>query len=51
MDNAPNNDITLIKVARLLDLPDTWPKESRMRCLGNIINLVVNALLFSTGLS
>jgi len=51
MDNAPDNNTTLVEVARILNFNNSWPEENRMRYLGYIIDLVVNALLFGTSLS
>lgn len=49
MDNADNND-TALRALRTM-LPPTAsldPKESRLRCLGHMINLVVKALLYGS---
>jgi hypothetical protein len=47
MDNAPNNDTALDALA--IDIPSVDRKQSRLRCFGHIINLVVKALLFGAG--
>jgi len=44
MDNASNNDTCLEALA--LELPELNVADSRLRCLGHVINLVVKALLF-----
>lgn len=49
MDNASNNDTALQALAA--DIPTLDVRESRLRCLGHIINLVVKALLYGTGSS
>ena len=46
MDNATNNDIALD--ALVLTIPRVDRKQSRLRCFGHIINLIVKALLFGT---
>lgn len=46
-DNAPNNDTALDALA--IGIPSVDRKQSRLRCFGHIINLVVKALLFSAG--
>ena len=46
MDNATNNDTALDALA--LTIPRVDRKQSRLRCFGHIINLVVKALLFGT---
>ena len=45
MDNASNNDTALDALA--ISIPSVDRKQSRLRCFGYIINLVVRALLFS----
>jgi hypothetical protein len=45
MDNASNNDTALDALAISISLVDC--KQSRLRCFGHIINLVVRVLLFS----
>jgi len=44
LDNATNNDTTLVELAKDLgfDL-----KERRLRCIGHIINLIAEQYLFS----
>jgi hypothetical protein len=42
MDNATNNDTAL------KELDSAAAPQTRLRCLGHIINLVVKALLFRT---
>jgi hypothetical protein len=49
-DNAGDNNTAMVEIARRLDLPPSWPKYARMRCLGHIINLVVQGLLFGSRL-
>lgn len=44
MDNASNNDTCLQALA--LELPELNVDDSRLRCVGHVINLVVKALLF-----
>jgi hypothetical protein len=46
MDNTTNNDTALDALA--LTIPRVDRKQSRLRCFGHIINLVVKALLFGT---
>jgi hypothetical protein len=46
-DNASNNDSALEALA--ISLPGAFDtKQSRLRCFGHIVNLVVKALLFGT---
>lgn len=47
MDNATNNDTALDELAS--NIPGVDCKQSRLRCFGHIINIVVKALLFGTG--
>lgn len=49
MDNATNNDKAL--QALTTSIPSLNVKESRLRCFGHIINLVVKALLYGSGSS
>jgi hypothetical protein len=49
MDNAPNNDTALDALA--IGIPSVDRKQSRLRCFGHIINLVVKALLFGASSS
>jgi hypothetical protein len=49
MDNASNNDTALDALA--ISIPSVDRKQSRLRCFGYIINLVVRALLFSNNSS
>jgi hypothetical protein len=44
MDNTSNNDTALDALA--ISIPSVDRKQSRLRCFGHIINLVVRALLF-----
>ena len=49
MDNAPNNDTMLRAISlnfRLVDGIEYDPIEHRLRCMGHIINLSVQAFLF-----
>lgn len=46
MDNATNNDTALDALAS--KMPGVDRKQSRLRCFGHIINLVVKALLFGS---
>lgn len=46
MDNANNNDTALDELAS--NIPGVDCKQSRLRCFGHIINIVVKALLFGT---
>jgi len=47
-DNATNNDTT---VAALVQWYSIDVKEERLRCLGHVINLVVQLLLYGENLS
>ena len=47
-DNAGDNDTLVEALAEHLDID---PKQSRVRCLGHIINLIIKSLLFGKGLS
>lgn len=44
MDNASNNDTALSALAA--SIPGMNVKESRLRCFGHIVNLVVKAMLY-----
>ena len=50
-DNTGDNDTAIAQISKLLNLPDDWAEQSRCRCLGHIIDLVVNALLFGRSIS
>jgi hypothetical protein len=50
MDNADNNDTALATLTLAQEYPINVP-EQRLRCFGHVVNLVVKALLFGTGLS
>jgi hypothetical protein len=43
LDNAPNNDIILIKLAKSIKFD---PKQKRLRYMGHVINLIAKAYLF-----
>ncbi len=43
LDNAPNNDTTLVELSKTLGFE---PKERRLRCMGHIINLIAEQYLF-----
>jgi hypothetical protein len=43
LDNAPNNDTTLVELAKILKFD---PKHKRLRCMGHILNLVAESYLF-----
>ena len=43
LDNAPNNDTTLIELAKYIHFE---PKERRLRYMGHILNLIAKAYLF-----
>jgi hypothetical protein len=43
LDNATNNDTTLIELAKSLDFD---PLERRLRCIGHILNLIAEQYLF-----
>lgn len=46
-DNASDNDTCCDALERLfLDLPDGWSIAYRIRCIGHIINLIVEDLLY-----
>ncbi|TKA63486.1 hypothetical protein B0A49_13143, partial [Cryomyces minteri] len=47
MDNASNNNTCIDHLATLLPLP----MKARLRCMGHIINLVVQAILFGKGIN
>ena len=44
MDNATNNDSALKALAK--SIPSLDVRESRLRCFGHIVNLVVKAILY-----
>jgi hypothetical protein len=46
MDNATSNDTAMNALAARI--PGINPKESRLRCFGHIVNLVVKALLYGS---
>jgi hypothetical protein len=48
MDNAGNNDTCIGELAKQYP---TITQQSRLRCVGHILNLIVKALLFGTGVS
>jgi hypothetical protein len=48
MDNAGNNDTCIEELAKQYP---TITQQSRLRCIGHILNLVVKALLFGKGVS
>ena len=48
MDNASNNDTCIEELAKQYP---TITKQSRLRCIGHILNLIVKALLFGEGVS
>jgi hypothetical protein len=48
MDNASNNDTCIGELAKQYP---TITQQSRLRCVGHILNLIVKALLFGTGVS
>ena len=43
LDNATNNDTTLLELSKALDFD---PRERRLRCMGHIINLISRAYLY-----
>ena len=43
LDNAQNNDTTLAELAKKMNFD---PKERRLRCIGHILNLIVEAYLY-----
>jgi hypothetical protein len=43
LDNATNNDTTLFELAKSMKFQ---PKERRLRCMGHILNLIVEQYLF-----
>ena len=43
LDNATNNDTTLIELAKSLNFD---PLEWRLRCMGHILNLIAEQYLF-----
>jgi hypothetical protein len=49
IDSAPNTDTALDALA--IGIPSVDRKQSRLRCLGHIINLIVKALLFGASSS
>ena len=51
MDNANDNDTCIKFIADAFGLDNGWVAQSRLRCLGHIINLVVKALVFGKGVS
>lgn len=48
MDNASNNDTCIEELAKQYP---TITQQSRLRCIGHILNLIVKALLFGEGVS
>jgi hypothetical protein len=48
MDNASNNDTC---IQELIKKYPTISSQARLRCFGHILNLIVKALLFGTGVS
>ena len=43
LDNAPNNDTTLVELAKTIGFD---PKVKRLRCMGHILNLIAEAYLY-----
>lgn len=48
MDNAANNDTCIQELAKQYP---TIKRESRLRCVGHMLNIIVKALLFGQGVS
>src|SRR5207253_1410928 len=48
MDNARNNDTCIEELAKQYP---AITQQSRLRCIGHILNLIVKALLFGQGVS
>jgi hypothetical protein len=46
MDNATSNDTAMSALA--VRIPRINAKESRLRCFGHVVNLVVKALLYGS---
>jgi hypothetical protein len=46
MDNASNNDIAMSALAASLPSAGIDLQESRLRCFGYIVNLIVKVLLY-----
>lgn len=45
-DNATDNNASIRHIETLLGMPEGWAKRNRIRCMGHIINLIVEDLLF-----
>jgi hypothetical protein len=43
LDNAPNNDTTLVKLAKTMKFD---PKEKRLGYIGHVFNLIAESYLF-----
>ena len=43
LDNAPNNDTTLVELTRTLKFD---PKKRHLRCIGHVLNLIAEQYLF-----
>jgi hypothetical protein len=48
LDNAPNNDTTLVELAKTLGFD---PKAKRLRCIGYIFNLIAERYLYRQDVS
>ena len=43
LDNAPNNDTTLVELSKSMGFD---PKAKRLRCMGHVLNLIAEAYLY-----
>ena len=43
LDNASNNDITLVKLGKTIGFK---PMQKRLRCMGHILNLIAKLYIF-----
>jgi hAT family C-terminal dimerisation region len=48
LDNAPNNDTTLVELSKALDFD---PVQKRLRCMGHILNLIAESYIFGQDVS
>ena len=48
LDNASNNDITLVKLGKTIGFK---PMQKRLRCMGHILNLIAKLYIFRQDIS
>jgi hypothetical protein len=48
LDNASNNDITLVKLSKIIGFE---PMQKRLRYMGHILNLIAKSYIFGQDIS